>query len=327
MRKLSIILCLTTLLGGVAEAQISQQYTIWNQNHYLINPAAAGNKSFWDIAVGYRQQWAGVSNSPSSFYGTAHGALNQPKKYQRSALATSRTSSGLYSKNGKVRTIKLKHALGATVNNSENGAFKRTDAALTYSLHLPLYRDMYLSFGLSSGIGNYSFDAGKAEVLLGGDPTYNAYATGENANQFNVDAGTYLYSDKFFFGYSAKQLLQNDLGLAEGLTTGSETTLSINHYIMGGYNIDLTNSFVLTPSVLYKSLGENPASYDINVVLTFKQALYAGLAYRDEDAISLLFGMQFNHFLKAGYAYDYTTSEIKEQSSGSHELFIGLTLF
>jgi len=324
MKKLSIILCLAFMWCIKAEAQISQQYTIWNQNHYLINPAAAGNKSFWDIAVGYRKQWAGVSNSPSSFYGTAHGALNQPKKFQRSALATSRTSSGVYSKKGKA--VKLKHAVGVSLNNAENGAFKRTDLQLTYALHLPIYNDIYLSFGLSAGMGNYGFDQDKANVLISGDPTYNAYSTGSNSNQLNVDGGTYLYSDKFFFGYSAKQLLQNELGIAEGISGGG-ATLSIQHYLMGGYNFDLTNDFVLSPSVLYKKLGVEPASYDLNALLTFKQQIYVGLAYRSEDAISLLFGMQFNHILKAGYAYDFTTSEIKDQSSGSHEIFIGLTLF
>lgn len=322
MRKIAVLISLFLVSSLAATSQILQQYTLYNQNHYLINPAAAGNSEHLEAAIGFRQQWAGVSNAPRSFYAIGHTVLNQPKVFEKSAIPTSNTSQNkVSSKPG------LRHALGATINSAENGAFQRSEVLLTYSLHLPITREISWSFGLTGGLSNYGFNESKAKVLIDNDPTYNAYVNGENSNKLNMNAGTYLYSDKFFVGYSANQILQNQLDFAEA-TLGSESArLEMQHYIIGGYHFDLSNDFRVTPNALLKQLGANPLSFDINTTVTYKESISAGLSYRSEDAVSVLLGMKFNHIIKAAYAYDFTTSTIKDQSSGSHELFIGLTLF
>lgn len=326
MKNSILTISLFLLMGIAVKGQIIQQYTLWNQNQYLINPAAAGNTDRLDIAIGFRQQWAGVSDAPQSYYATAHSILNRPRTYEKSALYTSRTAGrlGKAKKGGKPY---LKHALGGTLNSGENGAFKKTQAMLTYALHLPIQDGLYLSFGVSGGLSNFGFNDSKAQVLFDNDPTYNAYASSSNSNIFNADAGTYLYSDQFFVGYSAKQILRNQLNLAEVSANNDPTSLDMEHYFIGGYHLDLTNDFRLTPNVLFKKVANQPNSFELNGTLTFQNAISAGLTYRSEDAIALTLGLQINHLLRAGYAYDYTTSEIKERSSGSHEIFVGLTLF
>lgn len=322
MKRFNILIgALFLLVCTDTQAQIAQQYTMYTQNHYLINPAAAGNKDFLDVSLGFRRQWAGVSDAPSSFYATGHTALNQPKTFQRSALYTSGTQ-GVVQKKRSMGS--LKHAVGAQLNSNTNGAFKRNQAMFTYALHLPVTRKMNLSFGVSAGLNNYGFDESKVTVLDINDPTYNAYADGENANKFNVNAGTYLYADKFFVGYSASNIIQNDLDIA---TSNSTATLNMQHNVMGGYRYPLTNDFELNTNVLAKIREANPLSYDVNLTLDYKRSLSAGLSYRSEDAVSILLGAQLTPLLKAGYAYDYTTSDIRDQSGGSHELFIGLTIF
>lgn len=323
MKKIVLLVSLLVVCSFVATSQILQQYTLYNQNHYLINPAAAGNSEHLEVAIGFRQQWAGVSNAPRSYYAVAHKVLNQPKVFEKSAIPTSNTSLKRLR-----RKPRLKHALGATLNSSENGAFNRSEALLTYSLHLPINRDISLAFGLTGGLSNYGFNESRAKVLLDNDPTYDAYANGENSNKFNVNTGTYLYSDKFFIGYSAHQILQNQLDLAGTQPGSGGTTIEVQHYIMGGYHFDLNNDFRLTPNVLLKKLtAADPLSYDINATITYLGTISTGFSYRSEDAVSVILGMKLNHLFKAGYAFDLTTSEIRNQSSGSHEIFIGLTLF
>ena len=51
MKKRYILLAFTLLVTVVVQSQTVQQYTMYNQNHYLINPAAAGNENFADIPV------------------------------------------------------------------------------------------------------------------------------------------------------------------------------------------------------------------------------------------------------------------------------------
>ncbi|MBD98821.1 MAG: hypothetical protein CMO34_03175 [Verrucomicrobia bacterium] len=330
MKKLLIGLGIMSCLIGESMAQNISQYTMWNQNHYLINPAAAGNQNYFDAALGFRRQWAGVKDAPRTFYATAHSVLNRPKTHERSALRISSLNrNGVYKKSKSLSKPMVKHALGGSVVSSEFGAFESNEAMLTYALHLPIYKDISLSFGLSGGLNNFGFNQSKATVIQENDPTYAAYVAGENANQLNINAGTYLYSDKFFFGYSAQHLLQNELQLADISTNpdGGIVNFEIYHYLMGGYNFDLTNDFRLSPNILFKQLGNNPASFDLNATLTFKQFIYGGLTYRSEDAISIMGGIQINHLLRMGYAYDYTTSDLNERSNGSHEIFLGVTLF
>ena len=323
MKKLGILIGVL-LLGGVTYAQTIEQYTQWNQNHYLVNPAAAGNQNYFAVATGFRKQWSGIKDAPQTFYATGHTVLNRPMSFNNSAIRISESAS---TQEKKATAPKLKHAAGAKVNTSQFGAFEKVEAMLTYALHLPVTETINLSFGISAGLNNYSFNSAEAQVLREGDPVYDAYVAGENSNKLNVNSGTYLYSDKFFVGYAAHQLLQNNLEIADIETNAEEAKLKIHHYVMGGYNFDLTNDFRLTPSVLIKNVSPSPVTVDVNATLTYKQAMYVGLGYRNAESISAMAGFQFNHFLKAGYAYDFLTTDLNQRAGGRHELFIGLTLF
>lgn len=319
----NIIILSTAILFTLfsAEAQVTEQYTMWNKNHFLVNPAAAGNSDFFDIALGFRRQWAGVSDAPTTFYATGHTVLNQPKTAERSALRISNSTTS------KTKPT-LKHAIGFRATSVEAGAFGRKQGMLSYALHLPVTNEIYMSFGLSAGMTNIGFNAAKASVLSQGDRTYEAYASGANQNMFDMNTGIYVYSDKFYVGYSAGELLQNNLDLiSTEVDLNDRSKLRVKHQVIAGYHFDLNNDYRLSPSILLKQSKGAPLSYDLNATITYKQGLYIGAAYRSEDAISALFGIHINHLLRVGYAYDYTLSEIKEASTGSHEIFIGISLF
>lgn len=327
MKRIFLILMGILLIPIGLSAQGFEQYTMWNQNHFLLNPAAAGNLDYFEAALGYRRQWAGIKEAPKSFYATGHTVLNRPKTHQLSALRISTTArSKFYNSRKNIRPY-LKHALGGQLATHEFGAFKRTEANLSYALHLPLMNDIYWSFGITAGLNNFGFDQSKASVLDQGDQVYDAYVAGENTNKFNANAGTYIYSDDFYVGYSAQHLLRNKLEIADIKTNTEEARLSMRHYVMAGYHWHLTNDIKLTPNVLVKLVEANPLSYEAGATVSFFDAFYVGANYRGEDAISLMGGAEINHLFKIGYAYDYTTSELSQSASGSHEIFLGFTLF
>jgi type IX secretion system PorP/SprF family membrane protein len=315
------------LLPIMSYGQQIEQYTMWNQNHYLINPAAAGYQEYFEAAIGFRRQWAGIKEAPRSFYATAHTVVNRPKTYQLSALRISSTHQSDFYQKGKNKKNYTKHAVGGKLSSNEFGAFGKSEVIMTYSLHLPVRNDISLALGVSAGLNSFSFDESKASVLREGDPVYNAYIAGENSNKLNVNTGAYIYSDKFYGGYAAHQILQNDLELADISTHSAEASMILHHFAMAGYNFDLDNNWRLTPNILAKLAGTNPLSIEAGANLSYQESIYIGANYRTDDAISLLLGMQFNHLLRAGYAFDYTFSELNERAYGSHELFIGLTLF
>ena len=219
MKRIKLLISLLLIIPLGLVAQTYEQYTMWNQNHYLLNPAAAGYLDYFEASLGYRRQWAGIKEAPRSFYATGHTVLNRPKTHQLSALRISTTARSKFYNARKNLKPYLKHAIVGQLATHEFGAFKKTEANLSYALHLPVSRKIYWSFGVSAGLNNYGFDEGKASVLNSGDQVYDAYASGENSNKFNANAGTYLYSEDFYFGYAAHQLLQNELSLADIETT------------------------------------------------------------------------------------------------------------
>lgn len=326
---LLVVVAITLFFPFQVEGQTVGQFTLWNQNHYLVNPAAAGNQDYFDASIGYRKQWSGIKNAPQSIYAVGHSVLNRPKTHQRSALRISNTSkNGVYKKQKKFNKPMLKHALGGHISNQEQGAFTRTEAMLTYAIHLPIVKDISLSFGVSAGLNSFGFDENKASVLVDGDPLFNAFVTGENSNQMNVNTGAYLYSDKFFFGFSTNQILQNELKIADiDIDRPSPAKLEMQHFIIGGYHFDLTNDFRLTPNVLIKLASSTPTYFDLGVTLNYQEMMFLGFSYRNDEVISASFGMNINYFLRMGYAYDYTTSELSRAATGSHEFFIGVTLY
>lgn len=328
MNRIIVFVGLCILFINTVEAQTIGQFSMWNQNHYIVNPAAAGNLDYLDVAIGYRRQWAGIKEAPKTFYATGHTVLNRPKSFERSALRGSNIENlETYKEDKDASKPMLKHAVGASTSSNEFGAFQKTELMLTYAIHLPIHKNLSLSFGLSGGLNNYGFNESRATVITDNDPVYNAYLSGENANKLNINAGTYLYSDRFFVGYSANQILQNKLELADVDLNSGVNSVQLHHFFIGGYNYDINNDFRVTPNVIVKGLKSNPISIDVNTTITYKEAIYLGLTYRTTDAISIMGGFQFNHFLRAGYSYDYTISDLKGQANGSHEIFIGLTLF
>ena len=59
----------------------------------------------------------------------------------------------------------------------------------------------------------------------------------------------------------------------------------------------------------------------MNVLLA--QVLWLGVSYRTEDAIVALIELQLSKKFRLGYSYDFTTTNVKNYSSGSHEIMLG----
>jgi len=103
--------------------------------------------------------------------------------------------------------------------------------------------------------------------------------------------------------------------------------------VMGGYQLPLGSDLALRPNVLIKS-DFAATQFDLNADVLWNNMLWGGLSFRPKDAISPYVGFQtmfepikgqtslINHGLKLGYSYDVTTSDLKDYSAGSHEIFL-----
>jgi len=89
------------------------------------------------------------------------------------------------------------------------------------------------------------------------------------------------------------------------------------------HRLRIDPSVVLKPSVLVKYVQNAPVEADFNLNVLLANVLWIGGSYRTQDAIVGLVELQVSKKLRIGYSYDFTTTEMKNYSQGSHEIMIG----
>jgi type IX secretion system PorP/SprF family membrane protein len=144
-----------------------------------------------------------------------------------------------------------------------------------------------------------------------------AEKTGEESDiMFDGSLGVfYQVPDKYYAGLSVENLMQ---------TMGKKTyyTLKRTIYATGGYFWPIPGSptFELQPSAW---IGTDFATYQISIsaLLEYNKKFYGGLAYRYQDAVSILAGVNIKG-LRIGASYDLVTSKLFNYNSGSIEILL-----
>jgi type IX secretion system PorP/SprF family membrane protein len=314
------------LLAGSASAQQVPQYSQYLRNQYMVNPGAAGVYDFFDVTVGGRMQWLGFEDAPKTTYLYASAPLSkQIKTRYNPALRVSRGPI----RNPTVKTGKLKHALGGQVVADQYGAFRHLKFAGTYALHIPVAKNYNLSLGTSIGISNRSFLSDKANVLSnimgsGTDQTYEGYTENSGGqNTLDIDLGLYFYSNNLFIGVAASQLTRDLVRFGNKLTNFDP---GLHLQITAGYKFPISENMTLMPAILVKQITPAPLSIDGSIQVEYKEWLWAGVSYRNQDAVVAMAGLNISRKFKFGYSYDFNISRLNNYSSGGHEIVLGLML-
>ena len=71
-----------------------------------------------------------------------------------------------------------------------------------------------------------------------------------------------------------------------------------------------------------KYVPNAPAEFDFNVNVLFARTFWLGASFRTNDAVVGLLEIQLSKKLRIGYAYDFTMTDVKNYSSGSHEVML-----
>jgi len=104
---------------------------------------------------------------------------------------------------------------------------------------------------------------------------------------------------------------------------GTSNILRMHYFLTGGYKIRLRkiDSYII-PSAHLKFGLLTPVQSDISLKLNYQNILWAGLAYRKVDAFVGIVGFNVKNFFQVGYAFDLTTSKLRNYSSNTHEIII-----
>ena len=100
---------------------------------------------------------------------------------------------------------------------------------------------------------------------------------------------------------------------------GTENT---HFFLTGGYVFDITPDIRFKPAFMAKGVAGAPLALDLTANVLLQEKLEVGLAYRLDDAVSGLVNFRIAPNLRIGYSYDYTTSNLSDFSSGSHEIML-----
>jgi len=322
MKKLIIVLLI--MFASILQIK-AQQVVMYNQyqiDPFNVNPAFAGMDEKIHVNLCFRKNWAGIPNSPVTYYISGHSRLGErpPEPYDKYSLRISQPQK--YESLYGTKKSKVYHALGGIVQNDRLGAFARLNAGLSYAAHLKLKGKMNLALGLQAGLLNYTFDKEGLILAFPDDQTYIDFLTQNTSSTFmNLNAGLVLYSDKFEFQYAAQQLLRNQIWF---VNNSDVIELQIHHYLGFAYIMSMEAQKIrLKPSVMLRYVSGIPLSVDVNLLAEFDQKFWAGLSYRLKNSAIVLLGMNYKQF-RFGYAYDYNTAMLPKSNSGSHELFIGM---
>ncbi len=299
---------LLLIAGGIISAQQVPMYSQYIMNGFLINPSFAGNDGYTTVNITAREQWVGLYGAPSTYAAS----------FQTRLLKTSYISKSTSVRRKMVRPTKGgRVGLGGYIFNDQNGIIKRTGAQLAYAYHIPMGQNQ-LSFGLAGTAYQYAVDLDGVLLRDIDDQYLNSYDRVVFIPDFNFGVSFTTYD--YYVAFAMSSLTRGTLMLGN---TGDNNRAELGHYFLtGGYKFTMPNrDFVLEPSVLLKSsdMFFKAAQMDLTTRLYYKEDFWGGMSWRTNDAIIIMTGMKYDRFYFA-YAFDFTLTDIRTQSFGSHEL-------
>lgn len=280
------------ILPLVITAQQTPHYSQYMINDYVMNPAIGGKNNYFLGMSANRYQWGGITDAPRTYILSVHG----PLKWDHMGV-------------------------GGQLFTDIVGPTRRTGFYMSYAYHAPLKENLTLSFGVNAGILQFMVDGQKITLHDPGDLTLvNAL---QSVIVPDFSAGFYLYNDRFWVGASCLQIQQNKLKFFDYMSN-TTSVLNRHFYFMAGYRQPVGDDFIVEPSFLGKLVAPVPFQFDGGLRIIYKEKIWVGGSYRHKDAIAMYMGFIYRENLELGYAYDFTTTNLGNYSTGTHELIIAV---
>lgn len=285
--QIKLILCFCFIcLSNSLMAQQEPMYSQYMFNMIQINPAYAGNRGLSQVIGLYRNQWISLEGAPTTM-----------------------------SLSWDMRSTQNNIGYGLQLYKDQLGVETTTGFKSYYSYRIQ-FENSNLSFGLSAGVLHYNANLTDVETYIGGDPNF-----AENVNNLLPTAGFgMLYAtDKWYAGFSIPALLNSQI-YTENFKF--ELNKYNNYFLTAGYIFEVSEAVKLKPSFLVKATKGSPFQFDLNMNAWIQNNFGIGVSYRVDDALVTMFELQIAPDFGIGYAYDYTLSNLKTFSKGTHELML-----
>jgi type IX secretion system PorP/SprF family membrane protein len=283
----------------MVRGQQLEQWTQFAMNEYTINPAVAGVDNYFHANAMFRNQWAGVTDAPRTYYLSVHGPVWGDRM-----------------------------GIGGSVINDVAGGLSRAGLQLSYAYHLKLTTDYRLSFTLASSILQWSANGAEMNLENAQDIAIN------NGNMTawipDFGFGARFTTQKFHVGIYIPQITNSKLQFFSDYG-GTLSQMNRHYYLNLGYKHEFSDDFALEGSFLSRYVS-SIFMQEVMLRGIIKDAVWIGASARMPimenlvSAMGMMVGYQFQNNMQIGYSYDldFGNTSLGKVSSGSHEIMVGI---
>lgn len=315
MKKLKKILLVALMLAPVCQ-QVKAQDVIFSQfyaNPLYMNPAFAGSKVCPRLALSFRSQWPALVSA-----------------YSTASLSYDQYFSDLHGGLG---------AYVITDRQGDHGALSTSSVNAMYSFRFQLGRSVWVNAALQAGVANehLNWDAlhwGDEIDDVNGFTGMTSAQAPDKLSKWYIDfaAGALIYGESWYFGAAAHHLSQPSNGfygvskLPLKLTGNLGALINLSEEKRRTSTLGLGTP-VISPNVVYQYQA-NLHYFNYGIYLdwmTFLVGCWFRQGLENPDAFIFQLGFQQDYF-KVGYSYDVTVSKLSNNTSGAHEISVGIML-
>lgn len=279
------------LMSLAAMAQQLPMSSLYHQNRFMINPAAAGHEDALLAQLNFRNQWASIKGSPMTGWLNVHSPI------------------------GKNTNI------GGGVVYDRTDFISTFNVQLAYAHNIRLVKEHYLSLGLSAGVHSVQFNLNDAVVE---DPT-DIILANENVSSTTIamDAGIRYHWKGLEVGAAAPNVIGN---AGQIRSDGNRFNYDVSrHYrFYATYDIIIKNVNI-SPMGMVRWMPDAPISWDAAIRIGYKRIVWGSFMWRAETGPVAGIGFRVADKFSFAYAYDFTLNDI-DQSPWSNEVMVSFHL-
>lgn len=306
--RIKICLLIGMLFTVTASFAQDVSFSQYYGNPLYLNPALAGSKICPRLTLNYRNQWPSI---PATF-------VDYSVSYDQFIDAVS----------GGIGLVVINE-------NQAAGTLNSTTVGAMYAFRVNLTKNLTMSAALQGSYIQTKLDWDKfvfGDQLVGGDllgqlpPTAETPPDRLNLGMIDFSSGILFgYRERLYGGFAAHHMNQPD----NSFYSNGDSKLAMKYTLHAGALIDvrqgLQNGDVedlsISPNVMYQQQGEFH-QLNVGVYLNFYPFVVGGWFrhnFENPDAVIALIGFMQPKF-KLGYSYDYTVSQLTNNTGGAHEI-------
>ncbi len=295
MKKFVLLLYMLCCLGWQLSAQQQPLFTNFFQNEFAFNPAMAGISPQAEIRALARRQWVNVPGAPATQVLTGTG-----------------------------RIAGAPFGVGAIAYNDLAAKLQRTGGSVSAAYRIAAL-DSSATLALGASVGFFQWRLRPGVVVEDeSDALLISAQNGLWVPEVNIGAHFETRSG-LFAGIAIPQFVEQSAAFdPEDPEMGRAAFVPHYLFLLGMRKFaGHEQSLCFEPTLLIKMVEGAPAQLDAGLRLIFNDKLWVGAIYRSQDAVAAMIGYQLDERFDLSYSYDYTLSELKGTSTGSHEISIG----